>query len=474
MRGRFSWYAKTMFTKFLNRQNRQTIALVAVVIGSAVAILDGSIVNLALPKIDAEWHAGYSSLQWISDAYLLSLSSLILLGGSLGDIFGRKKVYLVGVAGFGVTSLLCALSPNVEVLVAMRILQGVFGALLVPGALSIINTMFNSASDRAHAIGKWTAWSSIAVVISPFLGGWILAVTSWRWIFFINLPLVIACYALAQVAVDESKDKRPRSVEVLGAFLGALSLAGITYGLIEGPAKHWTYLEVSALIAGIVLFGLFLFCEYRRRDPMVKLSLFKSKNFTGANLMTFLMYGALGGFAFAFVIYLQTYLHYSAFEAGLSLLPISIFLMLFSGRVGKLSTVYGPRLFMTAGPIIAGLGMGWLYFLQPGANYWVSILPGVVLFSVGLTLLVSPLTTTVMAAVNKDDSGIASGVNNAVARSAGLIVVAALGLLGAAHAYTFAIGLCAGMAILGGIVSFVLIEKPYKAKDVTSQPLVAK
>lgn len=463
-----------MLNKLFRDRKRQTIALIAVVIGSAVAILDGSIVNLALPKIESEWHSGYSSLQWISDAYLLSLSSLILLGGSLGDIFGRKKVYLIGVAGFGVSSLLCALSPNVEVLIAMRVLQGVFGALLVPGALSIINTMFSSASDRAHAIGKWTAWSSIAVVASPFLGGWILAVTSWRWIFFINIPLVIACYALAHIAVDESRDKRPRRVDLIGAALGALSLAGITYGLIEGPARHWSMVEVGALAAGVLLFALFLYCEYRRRDPMVKLALFKSKNFTGANLMTFLMYGALGGFTFAFVIYLQTALHYSAFMAGLTLLPISIFLMLFSGKVGKLSTVYGPRLFMTAGPILAGTGMALLFFLKPGDSYWLGILPGVLLFSLGLTLLVSPLTTTVMAAVEKDDSGIASGINNAVARSAGLIVVAALGLLGAAHAYTFALGLCAVMAVLGGVVSFVLIEKPYKPGDVAKQPGIAK
>lgn len=460
---------KNLFT----RLDRRDIALIAVVIGSAVAILDGSIVNLALPKIEAEWHSGYSSLQWISDAYLLSLSSLILLGGSLGDIFGRKKVYLIGVIGFGAASLLCALSPNVEMLVAMRILQGVFGALLVPGALSIINTTFTSESGRSHAIGKWTAWSSIAVVISPFLGGWILAVASWRWIFFINIPLVIACYLLARGSVKETRDKRPRKVDLLGAAFGVLSLAGITYGLIEGPARHWTYMEIGALVAGVLFFGLFLLCESRRRDPMVKLSLFKSKNFSGANLMTFLMYGALGGFTFAFVIYLQTHLHYSAFEAGLSLLPISIFLMAFSGRVGKLSAVYGPRLFMTVGPLLAGAGMVLLFFLQPGDNYLVSILPGVVLFSIGLTLLVSPLTTTVMSAVPMNESGIASGVNNAVARSAGLIVIATLGLLGASNAYTFAIGLCASLAILGGVASFVLIEKPRKVKTaVDGQPPV--
>jgi EmrB/QacA subfamily drug resistance transporter len=461
---------KNLFTRY----DRQNIALIAVVIGSAVAILDGSIVNLALPKIEAEWHSGYSSLQWISDAYLLSLSSLILLGGSLGDILGRKKVYLVGVAGFGVASLLCALSPNVEVLIIMRIVQGVFGALLVPGALSIINTTFTSGSGRSQAIGKWTAWSSIAVVLSPFLGGWILAVASWRWIFFINIPLVIACYVLTRWAVKESKNARSRSIDFIGAALGASSLAALTYGLIEGPARHWGLLEAGAIVLGGILLAMFLLWEARRPDPMVKLSLFKSKNFTGANLMTFLMYGALGGFAFAFVIYLQTQLHYSAFEAGLSLLPISIFLMAFSGRVGKLSAVYGPRLFMTAGPLLAGAGMALLYFLKPGDSYVFNILPGIILFSVGMTLLVSPLTTTVMSAVKRDDSGIASGVNNAVARSAGLIVVAALGLLGAANAYTFAIGLSASMAILGGVASFVLIEKPYKADEVSDgQPPIA-
>jgi EmrB/QacA subfamily drug resistance transporter len=443
----------------MSAENRQQWALIAVVLGSAIAILDGTIVNLALPKIDAQWHSGYASLQWISDAYLLSLSALILLGGSLGDIFGRKKVYLIGVVGFGISSLLCALSLNAEMLIGIRVIQGIFGALLVPGALAIINTTFSS-KVRPRAIGQWTAWTSIAVVASPFLGGWILAVASWRWIFFVNIPLVVACFVLASLTVTETKNERSRRVDVYGALIAALSLAGITYGLIEGPAQHWQLLDSIILALGIVFAGVFLVVEARKSDPMVKLSLFSSRNFSGANLMTFLVYGALGGFTFSLVIYMQTYLHYSAFEAGISLLPISIFLMLFSGRVGRASMRYGSRIFMTAGPLLVGIGIGYLFFLKPGASYIVDVLPGVVLFSSGLALLVSPLTTTVMAAVGHDDSGIASGINNAVARSAGLIVIATLGLFGASSAYEFAMGLCAVMAVAGGVVSFVMIQKP--------------
>lgn len=470
--GSFLWYAENMIKRLTTAvKNQQMIALIAVVIGSAVAILDGSIVNLALPKIGLEWHVGYSSLQWISDAYLLSLSSLILLGGSLGDILGRKKVYLIGVVGFGVVSLLCALSVNVVMLVILRIIQGVFGALLVPGALSIITTNFK-AKDQSVAIGRWTAWSSIAVVLSPFLGGWILAVTSWRWIFLINVPLAFICFALAKKAVVETKDSHSRQIDWVGAVLAACALAGVTYGLIEGPGRHWSLGAVMPLLAGVLLTGLFILYEKRHGDPMVKLELFKSRNFTGSNMMTFLMYGALGGFTFALVIYLQTYMHYTAFAAGIGLLPISIFMILFSGRVGHYSAKLGARLFMTVGPIVAGSGIFYLLFLKPGDSYWTSILPGIVLFAIGLTLLVAPLTTTVMTAVNQRNSGIASGINNAVARSAGMIVVAALGLFGASQAYAFAMTLCAVLAVLSGLISFVLIRKPVE-KELTTPPPIA-
>jgi EmrB/QacA subfamily drug resistance transporter len=443
---------------------KQLIALLATTIGSSVVILDGTIVNMALPKIASEMHVGFASLQWITDAYLLSLSALILLGGSLGDIFGRKKVYLIGLVGFGVSSLLCAVVPTVELLIAARVLQGVFGALLVPGALAIINTTFTS-EGRSQAIGRWTAWSSIAVVLAPFLGGWILGIASWRWIFLINIPLIVICFVLASVSVRETKDARPRKVDAFGALLVSLGLAGITYGLIEGPPRQWPVSAIAVLFLGVALSGAFALYEWRSRDPMVQLSLFKSRNFTGSNLMTFLMYGALSGFTFALVIYLQTHMHYSALQAGLSLLPISILLMLFAGKVGRLSAQYGPRFFMTTGPILAGFGMTLLFFLQPGDSYIIGVLPGVILFSIGLTLLVAPLTTTVMSSVSETSSGIASGINNAVSRVAGLIVIALLGLLGAAQVYQFSMALCAVLALLGGVISFIMIERPTISRE---------
>jgi len=436
----------------------QMRVLLATTIGSSIVILDGSIVNLALPKIATDLHVGFSSLQWITDGYLLSLSALILLGGSLGDIFGRKKVYLIGLIGFGASSLLCALAPDAVTLTLVRVLQGLFGALLVPGALAIINTTF-SLKERGHAIGRWTAWSSIAIVLAPFLGGGILQIASWRWIFLINLPLVAICYILGSSSIQESKNDHPRKVDSLGAILVSLALAGFTYGLIGGPADHWSLLDISSLVAGVVLSIWFVMHESRSKDPMVKLSLFKSRNFVGANLMTFMMYGALGGFVFALVIYLQTRLHYSAIEAGMGSLPISVLMIFFAGKVGHLSAQYGPRFFMTAGPLTAASGMFLLSFLQPGASYLVGVLPGIVLFGIGLVLLVAPLTTTVMTSVNEVDSGIASGINNAVSRAAGLIVVAMLGFSGADTMYQFAMALCGMLALCSGIISFIFITK---------------
>ena len=439
--------------------------MIATIIGSGVVFLDGTIVNLALPKISQGLNAHFSDLQWIADGYLLSLSSLILLGGSLGDIFGRKRMYLTGLIGFGVVSLLCGLSPSVGFLIAFRILQGVFGALLVPGGLAIINTNF-PRSERGAAIGRWSAWSGILAAIGPLLGGYIIDAISWRWIFFINIPLIIACGLLAQANVEESKDDRVRRVDNKGAGLAALALAGITYGLIEGPADKWHSRPVVSLIFGLSVAAIFLWYESRSKDPMVKLSLFRSRNFSGSNAMTFAMYGALAGFMFALVIYMQTKLGYSAIKAGASLLPVSLVLLFFSSRIGRLSSKFGPRYFLTFGPLIAGLAMFLLIGYKPGDSYVWFLLPRVVLFSIGLVLLVAPLTTTVMTSVEDSSSGIASGINNAVSRIAGLVVIALLGLAGAGNVYRFSMILCAVFAGSAGILSFIIIQnqaKPLKA-----------
>jgi EmrB/QacA subfamily drug resistance transporter len=446
--------------------SKRTLTLIATIIGSGVVFLDGTIVNLALPKISEGLHGHFSDLQWIADGYLLSLSSLILLGGSLGDIFGRKRIYLIGLTGFGIFSLLCGLSPSIGLLITFRILQGIFGALLVPGGLAIINTNF-PREDRGSAIGRWSAWSGIMTAIGPLAGGYLIDAISWRWIFFINIPLIIVCGLLALANFEESKDTRARHLDIKGAILAALALAGITYGLIEGPADNWHAKSWAVLIAGLVLATVFLWDQARDKDPMMELSLFRSRNFSGSNAMTFAMYGALAGFMFALVIYMQTKLGYSAIKAGASLLPVSLMLLLFSSRVGKLSSKIGPRYFLTFGPLIASLAMFLLISYQPGNSYLWFLLPRVLLFSIGLVLLVAPLTTTVMTSVDESSSGIASGVNNAVSRVAGLVVIALLGLAGAGEVYRFSMILCAIFAAAAGVISFLTIQnraKPLKIK----------
>lgn len=439
------------------------LALVALILGSGIAVLDGTVVNLALPKIASDLHASFADLQWIADGFLLSLSALILLGGSLGDIFGRKKVYLTGYVGFGIASLLCGLAPNAKALIIARLLQGVFGALLVPGALAIINTNFPKA-ERGGAIGTWSAWLAIFAPLGPIIGGYLLDVTSWRWIFFINPPFVLIGSILAAKYVRESKDQNPRRIDVFGSLLVTAALAGITYGLIEGPTNHWASSAIVPLVAGVLLGLVFIFVERKSKDPMMPLGLFRSRNFTGSNIMTFLNYGALGGFLFAFVIYLQSTLHYSSIEAGISILPLPIALFLLSKQFGTWSARIGPRLFMTIGPLMVGTSILVLYGIDRGSSYIGHILPAMILFGVGMSVLVAPLTVTVMASVHETSSGIASGINNVMARVSGLVVVAVLGIFGAEHYYKFSILLCGFMALIAGVVSWFLIQNPPKAK----------
>jgi EmrB/QacA subfamily drug resistance transporter len=443
----------------MKRSRRLT--LLATIFGSGIVFLDGTIVNLALPSISKDLSASFAQLQWIADGYLLSLASLMLLGGSLGDILGRKKVYLVGLYGFGAFSLLCGLAPNSEFLILFRLMQGIFGALLVPGSLAIINTNFPLA-ERGKAIGQWSAWSGATTAIGPLVGGYLIDAASWRWIFLINVPLIAVCIVLTTKGVEESKTTMGRKVDFGGAAFAAFTMAGITYGLIEGPANHWQAKSVLPLIVGLVFAVIFLWYERRKRDPMVPLTLFRSRNFSGSNAMTFTMYGALAGFMFALVIYLQTKMGYSAIKAGISFLPVTILLLLLSKRIGGLSTKYGPKMFMTIGPAIAGIGILLLVNLQPGDSYITFLLPRVILFGVGLSIMVAPLTTTVMTSVSELSSGIASAINNVVSRVGGLVVIALLGLLGAEHVFKFSIVLCGVLAISAGVISFFTIKNPKK------------
>jgi EmrB/QacA subfamily drug resistance transporter len=436
---------------------KQLFTLITTIVASGVVILDGSVVNLALPHISDSFHTGFAGLQWIVDGYLLTLSSLILLGGSLGDILGRKRVYMIGLAGFAAASLLCGLSLSAGMLIALRMVQGVFGALLVPGGLAIINTNFKS-EERSAAIGRWTAWSALSAAIGPLVGGWIISVASWRWIFIINVPLIIVCLYLGAAGIKETKDANPRKIDYRGALLAIAALAGITYGLIEGPGTYWSVSSLLPLAGGFIAFALFLWTEHRGHDPMVKLSLFRSRNFTAANIATFAMYGALGGFFFALVIYLQETVGFSSVKAGLASLPVSALLLLLSGRVGKLVGTYGPKPFMTAGPLVAALGMLILLNVDKGTELITGVFPGMILFGLGLALNVAPLTNTVMSSVSDTESGIASGINNAVSRVAGLIVIAMLGLFGAADSYRYTIVLCAAMAAAAGILAFLLVD----------------
>ncbi|HSW81445.1 MAG TPA: MFS transporter [Candidatus Saccharimonas sp.] len=441
---------------------RQRFTLLATIIGSGVVLLDGSVVNLALPALHRDMGASFSDLQWVIDGYLLSLSALILLGGSLGDIFGRKKMYIFGLIGFGLVSMACGFATTPVMLILLRIVQGVFGALVVPGGLAIINTNF-APDQRGKAIGQWAGWSGIAAAIGPLAGGYLIDTFSWHWIFFLNVPLIIICAWLAIIGARESLPERARHIDFTGAGLAAAFLACFTYALIEGPGRHWDMPTIGLLAAGIILLAIFVAVEWRKRDPMVNLKLFASRNFTGANIMTFAIYGAMSGFFFALVIYLQTVLHYSSTLAGVTLVPVTVMLLIFSGRLGGLTQKFGPRIFMTVGPIIMALGMLLLVPLGPNANYIWNVLVPIIVFAAGLCLMVAPLTITVMSAVSDEHSGIASGINNAVSRAAGLIIIALLGLFGASN-YVASVVLCVCLAAGAGVVSFLIIRNPKKLK----------
>jgi EmrB/QacA subfamily drug resistance transporter len=417
----------------LSASNKR-LTLVATILGSSIAILDGSVVSVALPSIQRSLGGGLAGQQWVSNAYLLTLGSLILLGGSLGDIFGERRVFAIGVGGFGVTSLLCAVAPTIGLLVAFRALQGIAGALLTPSSLAVIVSTFPER-ERGPAIGTWTAWGTIAGALGPLVAGVILNVASWRWIFVINLPLVVGCLWLIARAIPKSgPTSTDRKVDVIGAALCVLGLGGSVYALIEQPRLGWSDPAVAiSLIGGVILFVAFLVYESRVSDPMLRLDLFRSRNFAVGNVETLALYGGLSALFFFLVLYLQQVAGYSPLESGLALLPESLVMFALSSRFGALADRLGPRLFMGAGPLIAGAGMLMLLSFGVRVDYVTEVLPGILTFSLGLSITVAPLTAAILAGVDQDEAGIGSAVNNAVARVAGLIATVAIGALVAAQ-----------------------------------------
>ncbi|HEY3828505.1 MAG TPA: DHA2 family efflux MFS transporter permease subunit [Solirubrobacteraceae bacterium] len=411
-------------------QRIKQLTLIACIMGSGIALLDGSVVNVALPSIQRALGGGLAGQQWVSNAYLLTLGSLILVGGSLGDLFGERRVFALGVAGFGAASLLCAIAPSIGFLIAARALQGVAGALLVPSSLAVIVATFPE-QERGPAIGTWTAFGAIAAIIGPLGGGALLAVVSWRWLFLINVPFVIACVTLILAVIPRAKPSPGgHRVDVVGALLCALGLGGPVFALIEQPRLGWASAGVMVpLIAGVLLLGAFVVYEGRTSQPMLPLSLFARRNFAIGNLETFTIYAGLSTLFFFLVLFLQEVAGYSPLKSGLATLPTTLVMFVLSRRFGGLADRFGPRLFMGLGPLIAGAGLLLLLRVGVHVSYLIDVVPALLVFSIGLSMTVAPLTAAVLAGVEERQAGIASGVNNAIARVAGLLGIAAVGAL---------------------------------------------
>lgn len=443
--------------------------LLVAVLGSGIAFLDGTVVNVALPAIGRDLDAGTSSLQWMLNGYMLTLASLILLGGALGDRLGRRRIFVVGVAWFTVASALCAAAPSDEALVFARLLQGIGGALLTPGSLAMIEASFRRA-DRARAIGAWSGLTGVAVALGPLLGGWLVEAVSWRAIFLINLPLGLFVVLAANRKVPETRDPDADGpLDVPGALLAALGLGGTTYALIEAPNGASAAVLVAA-IGGVLALLAFVLVERRASNPMLPLTMFASRQFSAANAVTFVVYAALGGVFFLLVAFLQISLDYSPLAAGAASLPVTVLLLLLSARSGALAQRIGPRIPLTLGPLGIAAGMLLMTRIDPGDTYLGSVLPAVLVFGAGLVLVVAPVTATVLAAADDRHAGVASGINNAISRVGGLLAVAVLPLIGGLAGDAFydpasmtdgfhtAMVASAVLSALGGLIAWLTID----------------
>ncbi|MGW2836815.1 MFS transporter [Streptomyces sp. NPDC001493] len=456
------------------------------VLGSGMAMLDSTVINVALPRIGEDLGTDLAALQWTVNAYMLTLAGLILLGGALGDRYGRRRVFVVGVVWFALASLVCAVAPNAAVLIAARAFQGIGGALLTPGSLALIQASFHP-DDRARAVGLWSGFGGVGAAIGPFVGGWLVDGPGWRWVFLLNLPVAALCVPVALRHVPESRDPRAHGrFDVLGAVLAAVALALVTYALIEAPGSGASPAVIGAAVGGVVAGAAFVRVERRRPDPMVPPAIFRSRLFTVVNLVTFCVYAALGGFFFLSAIQLQVVAGYTALGAGTALLPTTVLMLFFSAASGELGHRIGPRIPLTVGPLLAAAGMLLMLRVGPGSasvtGYLSEVLPAVVVLGLGLVTLVAPLTATVLAAVDTGQAGLASGINNAAARAAGLIAVAALPLLAGmgpeayreagefASTFRRAMPMCAGLLVAGAVLAFCTVRTPGRAPAPSPSP----
>ena len=445
----------------------------ATVLGSGMAMLDGTVVGLALPVIGRDFDATVTTLQWVVNAYTLTLAGFLLLGGTLGDRFGRRLLFVLGTIGFTAASLLCGVAWSAPVLVAARAMQGLGAALLTPGSLAILQASFAPA-DRSRAIGAWTGFGGIAGAIGPFIGGVLIGTLSWRVVFFINLPVALVLVPVSLRHVPESRDPSPPGpLDLRGAALAALGLAGVTHGLTDGPVRGWSSAPaLIALVCGTVFLLAFVAVERRQRQPLLPLALFGSRQFSAANGVTFVVYGALGGTMFLLPVALQQVAGYSPLQAGTALLPLTLIMLLLSSRSGALAARIGPRLQMSVGPLIVAVGLALFVRLDASGGYVSEVLPAVVIFGLGLATTVAPLTSTVLAAVPAEHVGVASAVNNDVARIAALVAVAVLppiaGITGTAYRHAdelargfhCAVTLAAGACVLAGAIAAITIRDP--------------
>lgn len=449
--------------RFESTQGRWVIA--TAVLGSGIAFLDGSVVTTALPSIQKTFGSNLAGQQWVVTGYLLTLGSLLVVGGSFGDLFGRRRMFVFGLLGFIVTSLLCGIAVTLPMLVLARVLKGVAAALLVPGSLAMLSSVFHP-DDRARAIGAWSGLSTISSALGPFLGGWLIDSVSWRFVFLINVPLAAAAIVIAQRFVPETRGDEHRPIDMPGIASLSIGLGALVYSLIEGPDRGWPPSTVVAGVIGICALTIFVVVELKSSTPMVPLSLFRSRRFSGTNAATFVIWGAIGAVFFLLTLHLQNDLGYSALEAGAATLPITALMMLFSARSGAFAQRIGPRLPMTFGPLVIAGGFVAMARIEPGSSYLRSVLPPVLLFGVGLVIVVAPLTATVLGAVEDRYAGVGSAINNAVARISNLLAIAVLpalaGIAGTGGSlnkgFAKSMFICAAMAVVGSLLCFTTVD----------------